>query len=73
MVAGPIRLLSVDRWSRWGAAFRFGVSAKGNWVTDTVLFERTDDGWQDLSGGGTRGAGWELPWTPPSEGWSGDP
>jgi hypothetical protein len=73
VAAGPIRLLAVDRWNRWGAAFRFGVSANGDWLTDTILAQRTDAGWRELSRGGARGSGWELPWRPPFEGWSGDP
>lgn len=70
---GPLQLLAVNRWRRWGAAFRFGVSANGTWVSDTILAQRSPDGsWQDLSGGGARGSGWQLPWEPPTEGWDGE-
>ena len=70
---GPLQLLAVNRWRRWGAAFRFGVSANGSWVGDTILAQESADGsWQDLSGGGARGSGWQLPWEPPVEGWDGE-
>ena len=70
---GPLQLLAVNRWRRWGAAFRFGVSANGTWVADTMLAQQSADGsWQDLSGGGARSSGWKLPWEPPVEGWDGE-
>lgn len=70
---GPLQLLAVNRWRRWGAAFRFGVSSNGNWVSDTILAQQLADGsWHDLSSGGVRGSGWPLPWEPPVEGWDGE-
>lgn len=70
---GPLQLLAVNRWRKWGAAFRFGVSSNGSWVTDTILAQQLADGsWQDLSSGGVRGSGWQLPWEPPMEGWDGE-
>lgn len=79
LVPGRLRLFAVDRWTRWGAALRFGLSTDGNWVTDTILAARTDDGWQELSSGGASGSRWELPWKRPGHGqsldllWKGDP
>jgi hypothetical protein len=78
LVPGRLRLFAVDRWTRWGAAFRFGLSTNAIWMTDTILAERTNDAWQDLSSGGARGSRWELPWKRPGHGhsvdilWKGD-
>jgi hypothetical protein len=67
-----LSVLATDRVGSYGAAFRFGVGTRGDWVAD-VVYARSGPGghWDDLGSGGTRGAEWATPWKPPQDGWQG--
>ena len=70
---GPMQLLAVDRTQGWAAAFRFSIYDDGDCEDDTVLFRQVDSGWEEMISGGTSGSGWPLPWSPPPDGWNGEP
>jgi hypothetical protein len=68
-----VAVLAVDRDGDFGGVFRFGVYGEGEWYADGIqAWLRQDGQWVNLGEGGSRGADWTTPWSPPHGGWDGD-
>jgi hypothetical protein len=72
--SGDEPILAVDTFREWGAAFRFGVNDRGEFLAEAVYARQiSPDEWEEMGSGGGRGSGWETPWRPPLDGWAGEP
>lgn len=69
--ADLLPVLATDRVGGFGAAFRFGLFARGEWYADAVYARFRHDQWEEMGSGGSHGADWAAPWSPPAHGWEG--
>jgi hypothetical protein len=61
-------VLAVDVLGCFAAVYRFSVDHGGAWFADCTVALRIAEGtWRDAGSGGTRGAGWKVPWRPSRE------
>ncbi len=57
------RVVAVDRWHRWAAAYTWWVGSTGEWSSDIHLFQRDGQAWQAIVVSGSHGENWSS-WKP---------
>jgi hypothetical protein len=68
--AHGFQLVAIDHAEPYAARFNFRVDEGGDFDLDTeIVHPEGRHGWEPIGSGGTYGAGWELPWIPPVDGW----
>ena len=66
--------VAADVVDRWAGVFAFSLGSKGDVYADGLLHYRTDAArWEEVSSGGGIYGSWPVPWSPPSDGWDGEP